>query len=367
MRGVANEVVNLDQIGSNVNTANFLNVQRRERLLAELHKHGAVRVTELAVLLRVSPITIRRDIATLAREKRLTRVHGGAMLPPDAARSPQPVQRLTLGMIVPSLDFFWPQVITGARTAAAMLGVDLRLRGSSYDPAEDRRQIAQLMDAERLDGLLVAPDMRDDLSGIGALPVPCVLVERAAPAWGPNPRPLESVRNDHDAGVEVALRHLAAQGHRRVGLIATPLSPNADLIEHAFELGCPVAGLSAEIKIRDSLRTDTALAIEVLRLCRLTETTALIVHSDPDAIALSRAAAAHGVHIPDDLALISYDDETAHLGEPPLTAVRPAKGQIGRMAVEMIVSRLGEGDRRPANRLLLVPDLIVRKSSIRYH
>ncbi len=54
----------------------------------------------------------------------------------------------------------------------------------------------------------------------------------------------------------------------------------------------------------------------------------------------------------------------AHLGDPPLTAVRPAKGQIGRMAVELLVSRLTEGDRRPANRLQLVPELVVRGSSM---
>jgi DNA-binding LacI/PurR family transcriptional regulator len=342
-----------------VSADHVLNALRRERLVAELHKRGAVRVTELAALLDVSPVTVRRDITLLAREKRLVRVHGGALLPHEAARSAPPAHRLTFGMIVPDLDFFWPHVITGARTAAAMLGVDLRLRGSSYDPAEDRRQIGRLLAAEPVDGLLVAPDVHDDLDGIGALPVPCVLMERAAPAWGPNERPLESVRNDHDARAEVALRHLAAEGHRRVGLVVTPLSPNAALIEGGFRLACRTLGLDGDLVVRDSLRRGDDRAREVLRACRTTGTTALLVHSDPDAIALARC-----VTVPDDLALVSYDDEEAHLGVPPLTAVRPAKGQIGRMAVEMLVSRLAEGTRRPANRLQLVPNLIVRKSSL---
>jgi DNA-binding LacI/PurR family transcriptional regulator len=340
-----------------VTSGNILNAQRRERLIAELHRHGAVKVTDLAALLQVSPVTIRRDIAVLAREKRLVRVHGGALLPPAPARVAPRTDRLRLGMIVPSLDFFWPHVITGARTAAAMLGVDIRLRGSSYDPAEDQRQIARLLEVETLDGLLLAPDVHDDLSGIAALPIPCVLMERAAPAWGPNGRPLESVRNDHDAGVEVALRHLAEQGHRRIGLVVTPLSPNAGPIERGFEA-------DGGFTVRDTLRDDPTRADEVLSRCRETGTTALLVHSDPDAIALARRAAHHGVAIPGDLALVSYDDEEAHLSDPPLTAVRPAKGQIGRMAVEMLVSRLAEGDRRPANRLQLVPNLIVRESSL---
>ncbi|MBM2619709.1 DeoR/GlpR family transcriptional regulator [Actinoplanes sp. LDG1-06] len=344
-----------------------LNAQRRERLLAELHKHGAVRVAELATLFQVSPVTVRRDITVLAREKRLVRVHGGALVLPDTARRPQPADRLSLGMIVPSLDFFWPQVITGARTAAAMLGADLRLRGSGYDPGEDRRQMARLLEAEKVDGLLVAPDVRDDLTAISALPIPCVLVERAAPVWGPDSRPLESVRNDHDAGVEIALRHLSGQGHRRIGLVVTPISPNAELIEQGFVHGCRAMGLDGELIVRDTLRADPGRARDVLNSCRVTGTTALLVHSDPDAIALARQAASEGVEVPRELALVSYDDEVAHQGEPPLTAVRPAKGQIGRMAVEMLVSRLTEGDRRPANRLQLVPGLIVRQSSLTPH
>lgn len=344
-----------------------LNVQRRERILADLRRRGAARVTELAELLQVSLVTVRRDIAVLEREKRVVRVHGGVMLPAEPHRPPQPVDRLTLGMVVPTLDFFWPQVITGARTAAAMLGADLRLRGSSYDTVEDRRQIARLLADEPLDGLLVAPDRHDDLSAIAALPVPCILMERAAPVSGPGERPLESVRNDHDAGAELALRHLAGQGHTKVGLVVTPLSPNAELIEQGFVRAGRALELSVELVVRRSLRADPAGAGDVLDSCRSTSTTALLVHSDLDAIALARAAAARGIGIPAELALISYDDEQAHRGDPPLTAVRPVKGQIGRMAVEMLVSRLAEGSRRPANRLLLVPELTVRSSSLTPH
>ena len=116
--------------------------------------------------------------------------------------------------------------------------------------------------------------------------------------------------------------------------------------------------------IRVSLRGDPAAAGAVLDACRSTGTTGLLVHSDLDAIELARAATARGIRVPEDLALVSYDDEEAHRGDPPLTAVRPVKGQIGRMAVEMMVARLTEGARRPANRLLLVPELIVRGSSV---
>ena len=343
-------------------------VQRRDQVMAELRRHGSVRVADLAELLQVSPVTVRRDIAALASTRRLTKVHGGAVLNVPR-RSRPPVTRFTIGMVVPTLDFFWPHVITGARTAAAALGADLRLRGSSYDPEEDHRQIAKLLAAERIDGLLLAPHVTDGLAGIGRLGVPCVLMERAAPSWGPAAAPLESVRNDHDAGVEIALRHLAEQCHRRVGTVITPLSPNSEHVERGFARGCAQLGLAGEMIVHGSLRPDATDAPDRLRTvlaqCRATAITALLVHSDLDAIALAHYAAECAVAIPGDLALVSYDDEGAHLADPPLTAVRPAKGQIGRMAVELLVARITEGARRPANRLQLVPELIVRGSTLR--
>jgi DNA-binding LacI/PurR family transcriptional regulator len=102
----------------------------------------------------------------------------------------------------------------------------------------------------------------------------------------------------------------------------------------------------------------------VLTECRRSRITAMIIHSDPDAAAVARTCADRGVSIPDDLALISYDDEAADLADPSLTAVRPPKNHVGRLAVELMVSRLLDGERRPAQRVLVAPELVVRQSSL---
>lgn len=375
-------------------TQRAFNTQRRERLMLELQRNGAVWVADLAELLQVSQITVRRDIAVLAQARLLTKVHGGAVLPSAPASSPRrarkPVTRFTLGMVVPTLDFFWPPVIAGARTAAAVLGVDIRLRGSSYDAGEDRRQITRLLESEQISGLLLAPDVdaengEEMLDWIGGLPVPCVLMERQAPAARPDAvrdaermppgrqrgpaSPLESVRSDHDAGVETAMRHLIRQGNRRIGLVLTPISPNVDHIAQGFARACAHLNIADDLVFRASVRPDTpdhrGHLAAILRRCLQAEATALLVHSDPDAISLAQFCAEHGIAIPRDLAIVSYDDEIAHLAEPALTAIRPAKGHVGRMAVELLVSRLIEGSRRPAHRLLIVPELVVRNSSVR--
>ena len=351
--------------GDPVDSTSLLNVERRERLLSELRRRGVVRVADLATLLDVSPVTIRRDLTVLARQNQLTKVHGGAVLPQqERVRKPDPNTRLKLGMVVPTLDFFWPQVITGARTAAAMLGVDLRLRASNYDALEDRRQIDQILAADHLDGLLLAPGVDDDLNHLAALSLPCVLVERAAPAWGPGERPLESVRNDHDAGVEAAVRHFVEQGHERIAVVSTPLSPNVRHVENGFRRACEVLGLRPGPVFESTLRADQRRAAHILDQCLALGVTAVLIHSDPDALTFVRQAASAGIDVPGDLAVISYDDELADSGDPPLTAVRPVQGQIGRTAVEVLVSRLTEGRRRPATRVQLVPELIIRSSSV---
>jgi DNA-binding LacI/PurR family transcriptional regulator len=92
--------------------------------------------------------------------------------------------------------------------------------------------------------------------------------------------------------------------------------------------------------------------------------TAVVIHSDPDAMAFAQFCTDRGISVPEDLSLVSYDDEVAHLAEPALTAVRPAKTHVGRAAVELLVSRLIDGERRPSQRILVAPELIVRQSSL---
>lgn len=356
-------------------------LQRRERVMEELRRHGAVRVRDLARVLAVSELTVRRDIGALAARGLLTKVHGGATLPTDLepstagapARRPRPAAAFTIGMVVPSLDFYWPQIVGGARASAAALGVQIQLRGSSYDQAEDRRQISRLIAAQQVQGLLLAPNLEGDgvdemIDWIGNLPVPTILVERQTPHWTPTPRQLEWVRSDHALGLEMAVRHLYEHGHRRMGLVLSKGSPTSAHLAVGWRRACADLGLPAEFVVRESVALDVpghrGIISRLLDRCRHHRTTALIVHSDPDAISIAQYLAEQGVSIPGDMAMVSYDDEVAQLAEPAMTAVRPSKGRVGRVAVEMMVSRLIEGKRRPAQRVLILPELIIRNSSV---
>jgi DNA-binding LacI/PurR family transcriptional regulator len=354
----------MSEVSRIVATERLFGMQRQERLLAELQGHGAVRVRDIARVLGVSELTIRRDIAALAERGLVCKVHGGATLPTRLATTARPrraAQRFTIGMVVPSLDFYWPPIVAGARAAAAALGVSIQLRGSTYDHEEDRRQIGRLVEAQQVQGLLLAPSLEGDradevIEWIGQLPVPTILVERQPRRWTPAARQIECVRSDHSLGMEIAVHHLRQHGHRRIGLVLSPGSPTSAYLLRGWSR---VAGLADSPVMREAMAPGSVLAE-----CRRSKITALVVHSDPDAVAIAEYCAEHGVAIPDDLAIVSYDDEVAHLAEPALTAIRPPKSHVGRLAVELMVSRLLGGERRPAQRVLVAPELVVRASSL---
>ncbi len=115
-----------------------LAVERRELILAAVRARGTVRLSELVDELGASPVTVRRDVTALADRGLVTRVHGGVALPrrgdrdaePDRGRSavgPLPA-RLLVGMVVPSVNYYWPAVVQGAQTAVAAAGSRLALR-----------------------------------------------------------------------------------------------------------------------------------------------------------------------------------------------------------------------------------------------
>lgn len=355
-------------------------LQRKERLLEELRLNGSVSVTELSKLLDVSEMTVRRDINDLAGQGLVTRVHGGATLrsildrsvvtrgAPDAA-----LARYTIGVVVPSLDYYWPQVVNGARMAAAQSRARIVLRGSRYDAADNRKQIQALADMPGIHGIIAAPeaggaDGRALLHWLDSLPLPVVLAERR-PARGVVTSRLESVVTDHARGAENAVRHLRESGHDRIGVLASSTSPTAPLVLRGWTETLQGMGQDAADTVDDDANKcegpdGEAFMDAVLEQCSATGTTALLIHADRQAVRFVQHCLDRGIRVPDDLAVVAYDDEVAHLGSPPISAVRPPKSWVGRLAVELLVARLEEGASRPVQHIQLEPELIVRESSV---
>ena len=356
-------------------------LQRRERIMDEIREHGSVTVSAIAVRLGVSELTIRRDINSLAQQGLVTRVHGGATLrssiepglAPGLAGHDPGVTKYTIGMVVPSLDYYWPPIVNGARAQALQLRARLMLRASTYDARDNRRQVEALLNTPGMHGLIVAPDTSGDdglemLRWLDSLPMPVVLAERrirsAAGVHG-----LESVVTDHVAGTAEAVRHLHAAGHERIGLLTQSEYPTGRYVRRGWQTALRSLGLPTDGVHVDGIRFDAPgrerEMDEVLDRCAKTETTAVIVLPDPQAIALEQHCLDRGVRVPHDLAIVAYDDDVARFGDPAITAVRPPKQFVGREAVNLLIARLEAADSRPAHRVKLSPELHVRDSSMR--
>ncbi|MET0425854.1 MAG: substrate-binding domain-containing protein [Actinoplanes sp.] len=348
-----------------------LPVTRRARLLEALQRDGVLRISDLTGLLGAAAVTIRRDIAQLAAEGLVRRVHGGVALP--AATSDEPAAAPgggSLGMLVPSLDYYWPHVARGAEEAARELDLRVVLRGSSYETEDDRPQLDRLID-QGVDALIVTPRMDAPTAGatiewLAGAGRPVVLLERTATA-GPHHAVLESVVTDHALGAAMAVRHLVSLGHRRVGVVLAEHSPTGPHVargwrEAAGECGLDVSS-TVEERVPDARSPESPAALDrVLDRCLATATTALLVHADAEAIALVQRAEERQLTVPGDLSVVAYDDEVAGLFSPALTAVRPPRRSIGRAAVRLVADRLADPD-RPAHRVVISPSLIVRDSS----
>ena len=88
----------------------------------------------------------------------------------------------------------------------------------------------------------------------------------------------------------------------------------------------------------------------------------MLVHSDREGIGLVQQMEARGLRVPEDISVVSYDDELAGLFSPALTAVRPARDALGAAAVDLLVARHADPN-RPIHRIVISPELYVREST----
>lgn len=352
-----------------------LAAERQAAILRAVELRGAVSATEIAERLGVSTVTIRRDITALADRGLVRRVHGGAVglagsESPKGEKRPAP--RATVGLLLPSATYYYPSVIRGAEAAAAAKGIRLVLAVSNYFPEEDRRQLGRLVDLG-VDGVLVStsvpPDLDPDYTAwLADVPVPMVLVERLVDL--PFAARIGHVRTDHAAGARLALHHLAELGHSSIVIAARENSPTtrwlldghrAAVAQGVVETG-PVEPVLLPGGAENPAVREKALE-QLLDACSGKRPCAALVHTDEDAIALVQLAHARGVRVPEDMAIVAYDDEVAALSDVPLTAVAPPKTEVGRLAVETLMQQLTAPRDQPVPHISLLPQLVVRSSS----
>ncbi|MEU7481132.1 substrate-binding domain-containing protein [Lentzea sp. NPDC042327] len=332
---------------------------RRQRILAVVASRGAVRVSDLATELDVSVVTVRRDVEELAQSGRLRRGHGVVRsLVPVAQPVVHQQVNGAVALVVPERHTYLYETMNGARKALEEAGLRVVLHIAPQVRGAERPIVERALQ-EPVQGLLIAPRWRTHeeeladswLAGTG---VPTVLMERRP---GGALRAMSSVCSDHWYGMQLAVEHLRALGHRRVVLAARDDSPTARALRKAF------AEITREgLDLAVAMGSDPGLGL--VEVVKARKATAMILHGDVDALILVQQLVDAGVSVPGGVSVVAYDDVVAALGSIPLTAVAPPKTEVGRVAAELLLRKL-RGESTTGERIELLPELKVRSSTER--
>jgi DNA-binding LacI/PurR family transcriptional regulator len=316
----------------------------------------------------VSLNTVRRAVDLLVADGLVHRRQGsGTYIAGEVARAatgesrPGPV----VGICVPSMTYYYPRIIAAIEAELTRGGAQMMIRSTGYDAGRERSAVEGML-AAGASGLLLVPELEPGADpmvqhdAIQSLGVPVVMVERrfATPADHH-----EFVCSNHSAGAYVAVRHLVALGHTRIGYLQRHSPFTADAVAAGFRTALADSGLAAaNAPHAGRARWDLPDADAFLDELLAAGATAAVCFADREAALLVSAARRRGLSVPGDLSLVGYDDEVAELSEVPLTAVSPAKAEVGRLAAATLLRRIADPS-APVVQQLVVPRLRVRDST----
>ncbi|WEH41691.1 LacI family transcriptional regulator [Streptomyces sp. NBC_01218] len=340
---------------------------------ARVRGGGRPTLEEVAVRAGVGRGTVSRVINGSPRVSDQTRETVEAAIaelgyvPNRAARALAGNRTDAIALVVPEPEarFFaepyFSDIVRGVGAALADTDMQLLLTLAGND--RERRRLAQYLTAHRVDGVLLVSVHADDplpelLEQLG---MPCVISgQRGAD------EPLTSVDSDNFQGGRSAVTHLIAQGRRTIGTITGRLEVyGAQRRLDGYRQALAEAGLAPDerlIALADFTEEGGARAMREL-LARHPGVDAVFAASDVMAAGARHVLRQAGRRIPDDVALVGFDDSVvARHMEPGLTSVRQPIEEMGRAMTEVLLQQITDptDERR---HLVLPTELVVRASS----
>jgi LacI family transcriptional regulator len=261
---------------------------------------------------------------------------------------------------------FFAEMVRGAEHVLRDEGYVLMVC-SSGESGDRERCYLRVLEEHRVGGLLIAPveAVLDNLEAVAKRGIPTVLLGRDRGSTG-----LCSVTVDEVKGGDLAASHLFAQGRDVIGFVNGPLTIRqcADRRDGA-RLALRRARRSGEKQLREV--AVNALSVEhgekaVRELLALEpRPTAVMCANDLLALGVLRGLVAAGTQVPQDMALVGYDDVTfASMLSPPLTSVRQPKYELGASAAELLLEETSGRSVHAHRSLRFEPELVVRASSV---
>lgn len=276
-----------------------------------------------------------------------------------AARSLRTGRSFAVGMTVPRLTDAGLATVYGGVDEAGIEAGYTTLVANTLDQADLRRRRVDLMLARQVDGMIVADSHEEAglLDELASSSVPHVLALRRLPGR-------LSVSTDDLLGGRLVAEHLLLLGHTRLGIVAgdTRASTGRERTQGFLE-ACADAGVEVPpehvIPCLFDVRSGAEAGARLL--ASAPDLTAIFAASDNVALGVIGALRATGRSVPDDVALVGYNDlDIAEALPVPLTSVDSRLLEVGRAAMTTLLDLIAG---RPAESLLLEPRLVVRAST----
>ncbi|MEE1774087.1 LacI family DNA-binding transcriptional regulator [Streptomyces sp. JV185] len=288
-------------------------------------------------------------------------------VPNRAARALAANRTDAIALVVPEPEtrFFaepyFSDIVRGV--GAALADTDMQLLLTLVGNDRERRRLAQYLTAHRVDGVLLVSVHADD-------PLPDLLEQLGMPAVMSGRRrsseTLASVDSDNFAGAGAAVGHLVSRGRRAIATITGPRDVyGAQRRLDGYREALSRAGLEADERLiapADFTEEGGARAMREL-LARRPDVDAVFAASDVMAAGARQVLREAGRRIPDDVALIGFDDSAvARHMDPALTSVRQPIEEMGRTMARVLLKEIAsENQERP--QIVLPTELVVRDSS----
>jgi LacI family transcriptional regulator/LacI family repressor for deo operon, udp, cdd, tsx, nupC, and nupG len=333
-----------------------------------------VSIKDIARAADVTPGTVSRALRDSSRvspetKKRIQRLADEMGYSPDAqARSLVMGRTQMLGLVVTTLnDPHIGSVVQTIESAAHERGYAIVL-ASSNDIPEREIAAVEMLQSRRVDGVIVTSSRVGVLyqERLEKLSVPVVLINSLAQDRGQN---TFSVGVDNHHGGYLATDHLVQKGHRRIAYVASPSDRNDSaerMAGYRDALAEAGVGFDPSLVVQGTARAGGGQQALSHLLSLDTWPGAAFCYNDMTAIGLIDAARAAGLSLPQDLAIVGFDDIAfAQFAHPPLTTIAQPVDRLGRGAVQMVLDLLSDDTdpEQPVANLRIRGRLIVRASS----
>jgi LacI family transcriptional regulator len=328
----------------------------------------SVTIFDVAAQANVSAMTVSRvlntpELVSVKTKERVEKAIKTLGYTPNAVARGLKGSTRTLALIIPDIsNSFFTQIVHGAEKVSRQFNYTLFL-GNSDASLEVEQHYLQKMLGHQIDGLLIVPmgnGSRKMLEQAQSKGVPVVLIDSKVPGLK-----ADKVVGDNLRGGFELTQHLIKLGHRRIGLISG--RQNISTITER-QRGYKQALQQHRLPFRpeylvptDFSREEGHKAVRAL-LALPKRPTAFVMLSNVIAIGVLEALHEAGLRVPEDIAVVCYEDiEHASALQPFLTVMAQPAYDFGRIGAEFLLKRIA----KPTHALqstVLLPSLIVRTS-----